>query len=73
VAEHDGATIAVEVKTIASLGPLAPIPEDAFTDHKALTVRRLAMKLNPQATRVDLVAVSLDVAGARVRWLRGAG
>lgn len=68
LADDGDCRVVVEVKTVA--GRTVSIPEDAFTDEKARTVRRLASELRPRARRVDLVAVSLIDSGARVRWLR---
>jgi Holliday junction resolvase-like predicted endonuclease len=70
IAVHRGRRVAVEVKTVVAAGSDSIRPEDAFTTEKARTVRRLANQLDPRARRVDLVAITLSEAGARVRWLR---
>ena len=70
IADQDGRRVAIEVKTVVGGGIDPPLPEDAFTDHKARTVRDLANALEPGAARVDLVAISLIETGVRIRWLR---
>ena len=70
IAVHRGHRVAVEVKTVVAAGSDSIRPEDAFTTEKARTVRRLANQLDHRARRVDLVAITLSEAGARVRWLR---
>jgi Holliday junction resolvase-like predicted endonuclease len=70
LADDHGRRVAIEVKTVVAVGDDPFLPEDAFTDEKAHTVRRLAEGLSPRAVRVDLVAISLIDSGARIRWLR---
>lgn len=70
LADDHGRRVAIEVKTAVAVGDDHFLPEEAFTDEKAHTVRRLAEGLKPRATRIDLVAVSLIDSGARIRWLR---
>ena len=70
IADHDGRRVAIEVKTVVGTGIDPSLPEDAFTDNKARTVRGLAEALEPRAARVDLIAISLIESGARIRWLR---
>ncbi len=64
VARHGRRIVAVEVKTAAG-----PDPIYAFDDAKARQVRALASRIG--ASRVDVVAVSLEREGASIRWLAG--
>ncbi|MDF1594659.1 MAG: YraN family protein [Acidimicrobiia bacterium] len=70
VADDGGRRVVVEVKTVLAVGFAPPTAEDAFTADKERTVRRLASKLHPPASRVDLIAISLMESGVRLRWLK---
>ncbi len=62
----DGEVAAVEVKT-GRVGPVDPL--ESFTPEKEARVRRAAAALRPPVHRVDLVTVSLGVAGVTFRWV----
>jgi len=69
VVRMHGRRVAVEVKTV---GPgRRGEPVDQYDPPKAATVRRLANRLRPPATRVDFVGVRVIDGGVRVRWLPG--
>lgn len=57
---------AVEVKTL-----VGGDPSEEFTPAKAERFRRAGRGLRPPPRRYDLVTVSLDRAGASVRWIPG--
>jgi Holliday junction resolvase-like predicted endonuclease len=69
VVRMHGRRVAVEVKTVGPARQGAPV--DRFDPPKAATVRRLANRLRPPATRVDFVGVRVCDGGVRVRWLPG--
>ena len=75
VAEIDHTRVVVEVRSVTTpnhQGPLPPAhPLDAFDDHKARQVRRLASLL--RCSRVDLVAVRFHRGGADLHWVRNVG
>ena len=64
----DGRRVAVEVKT-ARRGQ--DRPEENFDRFKEQRVRRAAGAVG--ATRVDLITVIFDAAGAKIRWLSNVG
>ena len=64
----DGRRVAVEVKTARHEQDR---PEENFDRSKEQRVRRSAGALG--ATRVDLITVVFDAAGAKVRWLSDVG
>ena len=67
-AEIDGASVAVEVKTIVARGSESDALSQ-FSDVKADTVRHYATRLRPPAYRVDLVTVTIREFGAEIRWV----
>ncbi len=69
VVRMHGRRVAVEVKTVGPGRQGEPV--DQYDRVKAVTVRRLAARLQPPASRVDFVGVRVIDGGIRVRWLPG--
>ena len=68
VGRLQGRPVVFEVKTVT--GAAGRLGSDAVDDKKQAQLRRLGAALDPPATRIDVVEVSLDANGAEVRWLR---